>query len=153
MVKIKSQSLLAFLIKHKAMDMDNPEKLKKYKKLYRREYQRQWAKRKRKSLHELRFYLEDKPYKTLEKLCKQNNISPSMLAKTLILEKANHKASIPNKTVLIELSADLGLLINKLLKAQSESSDQSKHKPVLDTLLFLEERLLNYLNDSDHASS
>lgn len=144
MVKIKSQSLLAFLIKHEALD--NPERKRKYKKLYRREYQRQWAKRKRKSLHELRFYLEDKPYQALEKLCKQNNISPSLLAKSLILEKATSRASIPNKSTLIDLSADLGLLINKLMK-----SNQPSQKELLNTLLFIEERLLNYLSDSDHA--
>ncbi|MCT4664667.1 MAG: hypothetical protein N4A45_05485 [Flavobacteriales bacterium] len=146
MVKIKSQFLLAFLIKHEALD--NPEKRKKYKKLYRREYQRQWAKRKRKSLHELRFYLEDKPYKTLEKLCKHNNISPSLLAKSLLLEKVHAKASIPNRSALTNLSADLGLLINKLMK-----TNQSSQNEVLSTLLFIEERLLNYLNDTDHAST
>lgn len=151
MVKIKSQSLLAFLIKHEALE--NPEKRKKYKKLYRRAYQRQWAKRQRQTLHELRFFIEDKPYKTLEKLCKQSDISPSMLAKTLILEKAQGKMSIPNRKALMDLSADLGLLINSLLKQQKEQESQHVNSKVLDTLLFLEERLLNYLNDSDHAST
>jgi len=133
----RSKKLHRFLEEQGAFQ--KPRELKRLKREYRRRYQNQWARQNRKGKSELRFTLTKEEYGNVKAICQNDSISPSQLAKELLLSHSHSIPFVPQKETLLTVAKHLGLAINRLkLKNADEQA--------LQKLLQSETLLLKYVN-------
>lgn len=136
MSRIRSKKLYRYLKENGGFN--NPRELKRLKREYRKQYQNQWARQQRKKQCEIRFTLRKDEYQEVKKHTQNPSITPTELAKELLLSQSKETGFIPHKEELQQVAKHLGLAINQLSKMDNVD-------PVCTKLLHAEAQLLNYL--------
>lgn len=131
----KDRSLQVYLQKHVAT---NPREIRRLKREWRRRYQSQWQKEKRKSQNEIRFSVTKEEYLSIKSQSSNEQTTPTQWSKEIVIATAHQSRSIPDKQKLFEVLQKIGLAINRLMENQS-----SEVKPFL---LEAEATLEDYLN-------
>lgn len=138
---LEANNLMDYLKQNDALSCREKRQLYKHK--YRKAYQKRWAENRRESQTQISFYVKNKAYKTISRISKENGLSPSELARELLLSHSSETKHIHNKQTLETLLKQLGLLINEHLRQKPKTKFTES---TLDRLLFLESILLDYLN-------
>lgn len=136
MSRIRSKKLYRFLEEQGALS--NPREIRRLKREYRRQYQNTWQRQQRKKQQELRFTITKEEYQKVKISCQKESITPSELAKDLLLSYSRSEPFVTNKEELLAVAKELGLSIHRLKAGEAD--------PTLNKLLSAETRLLTYLN-------
>ena len=140
MHKIQSEKLYNYLKERGVLDKGKAA-IDAEKRNYRRLYKNNHAKKQRENKREIRFHLTKQEFKQIEAICdKANNITPTRLAKELLLSRGYTGTFIPDRKRLLRVLKQMGLAINQL--GYDSSNMQARTK-----LLKAEQELLDYLND------
>lgn len=135
----RDTSLQAFVQKH---GTSNPREIKKLKRKWRRRYQNQWQRQKRKSQNEIRFSVTKDEYQSIKSKAVTENATPTEWSKEIVLALTAQLRSIPEKSKLYEVLRKLGLAINRLISVAH--IDEAK-----SYLLEAESVLEDYLHSKD----
>lgn len=138
MAKIKSKKLLEYLTETGAINGTEAE-IKAAKIRYRKEYQKNWKQSKSNLIKDLRITLSLREYKDLKVFVYDLQKTPTEYSKQIILQSISGKKIVPNRQELELIYQKIGMAINQNLK------DHSNIK-LVETLIKIEEDLLNYLN-------
>jgi len=139
MHKIQSQKLYDFLKERGVLDKGKAA-IEAEKRNYRRIYKNNYAKKQRKNQREIRFHLTKAEFKHIQSVCDTaNKVTPTGLAKELLLTAGHTGTFIPDKKRLLGVLKQLGLAINQLRWGKRNNQAVTK-------LLQAEQELLDYLN-------
>jgi CRISPR/Cas system CSM-associated protein Csm3 (group 7 of RAMP superfamily) len=138
----RSEKLYRYLQQHQALD--NPRTRHRLKREYRRKYQNNWARQQRKKKREIRFSLKNEEYQIFKSYCQKHAITPTALARDLVLSQSQSQPFLANKEELLKVAKEIGLAINRI---QAEGNTEI----TLRKLLSAEATLLSYLKNYSHA--
>ncbi|MBO6516844.1 MAG: hypothetical protein JJ975_09875 [Bacteroidia bacterium] len=132
----RSKELTRYLRTQGVLNGSKAEILKA-KRAFRKRYQKNWAKNYRQHRHEIRFMLCKAEYQRFKDKC-QGQITPTKLAKDLVIGYSLGQDFIPNKETLVTVLRNLGLAINGLY-------GEGDIQRVTKQLEQAEAQLMNYL--------
>ena len=139
MHKIRSKVLYAYL-KEQGVLKGSKRDILIAKRNYRRLYKNNHARQARRSKREIRFQISKQEFQQTQALCDAKyKVTPTGLAKQLLLSRVSTGAFIPDSSRLLAVLKQLGIAINQL------NTDKTDFY-IIDKLLQAEKDLLEYIN-------